>query len=88
MNFGLYAFKDRFGNWSQPFLAHDEDEAVAMIKEGLRGKQLSYAERGKSLFTIGQYFINYPQPICVDDVVFICDVDKLLEEEKGSVENE
>lgn len=92
MSFGLYAFTDRFGNWSQPFLAHDEDEACAMIKEGLKGKTLSYSERGKSLYLIGKYNVNaIACPIDLDDlnpVSFICEVDKLLEEQKGSAENE
>lgn len=92
MIFGLYAFTDRFGNWSQPFLAHDNDEACAMIIEGLKGKQLSYAEKGKSLYLLAHYNVNNPAcPLVDDDLVpisFVCDVDKLIEEEKGSADDE
>ena len=90
MIFGLYAFLDRFGNWSQPFLAHDNEEACAMIKEGLKGKQLSYVEQSKSLYQIARYGIQEVAPLLpINDgvVLFVCRVDDLLLEEKGSAEN-
>lgn len=89
MIFNLYAFTDRFGNWSQPFLAHDDEEACALIKEGLKGKTLSYAEKGKKLFRIAYYDVvcsSNPLEIIGGYPVCISEVDVLLDQ-KGSVEN-
>ena len=86
----LYAFLNRFGSWSQPFLAHTDEEAQELIKASLKGKQLSYSDQKQDLYRIAFYRIDaIGNPI--DDVVdcvgngFVVSIDDLVEQ--GSAED-
>lgn len=81
----LYAFLNRFGSWSTPFLAHTDEEAQELIKASLKGKQLSYSDQKQDLYRIAFYRIDaIGNPL--DNVVecvgngFVCSIDDLAEQ--------
>ena len=54
----LYAFRNRFGSWSQPFLAHTDSEAVELVKASLKGKELSYSDAEQELYCLCPYNLD------------------------------
>lgn len=86
----LYAFCNRFGSWSTPFLAHTDEEAQEFIKASLKGKQLTYSDRKQDLYRLAFYRIDAignPVENVVDCVGngFVVSIDDLVEQ--GSVED-